>query len=61
VTRKNDRNIYTKSDKGTSQYLSIDTENGTFELFDYLGHHKGEFDFNYVRTENPKGHSITVK
>lgn len=41
----NDRDIYTKEIDGRVHYLSIDTENGGFEIFDHGGRHRGEFNF----------------
>ena len=60
VTKKNDRSIYCKKNGGRMNYLSIDTEHGTFELFDQNGSHLGEVNFSNEKMESAKGHRINV-
>lgn len=60
ITNRNDRDIFSKQVNNRTYYLSIDTENGTFELFNHNGNHLGEFNFRFERTQNIRTHTINL-
>lgn len=61
VTNKNDRDVYFRKVDGKECYLSIDTENGTFEFFNQTGDHLGERNFVGIPTrKKPQSHKITL-
>lgn len=60
ITNRNDRDIFSKQVNNRTCYLSIDTENGTFELFNHNGNHLGEFNFRFERTQNIRTHAINL-
>lgn len=61
VTSKNDRDVYTRKVAGKQCYITIDTENGTFEYFNHSGNHMGEHNFIGEKTrDDPQTHRITL-
>lgn len=61
VTNKNDRDVYGRKVGGRQCYLTIDTENGTFEYFNHSGGHIGEYNFIGEPTrDDPQSHRIVL-
>jgi len=60
ITNLNDRDVFSKQVNYKTHYLSIDTENGTFELFNHNGIHLGEFNFRFKRTQDAGSHTINL-
>lgn len=61
LTSKNDRDIYKRVIQRKNHYLSIDTENGVFELFNSSGNHINEYNYKEEKSQKkPKSHTINL-
>jgi len=61
VSSKNSgRTIYYAGNGRQKLYISVDTQHGTFELFDKNGIHKGEYNYYGVKKEAVAGRKINI-